>query len=62
MNAKVRNAIKDVMNADIYTGLDTLRKLERILIDADCDEADMCLPHLESLIILKSDFGMPTGR
>ena len=53
MNAKVRNAIKDARNADIYTGLDTLRRLERILIDADSDDADMCLPHLEGLILLK---------
>ena len=53
MNAKVRNAIRDSMNATIFTGLDTLRKLERILIDADSDDADMCLPNLESLILFK---------
>ena len=52
--SKVSNAIKDARDATVFTGLDTLRKIERILIDADSDDADMCLPHIESLILFKA--------
>ena len=47
------NLTKNARNASIDTPLDRLRAMERALIKANTDDADMCLPHIESLILYK---------
>ena len=40
-------------DATMDTPITTLRRLEKRLIADDSDNADMCLPHIESLILAK---------
>ena len=40
-------------DANMSTTIATLRKIERKLINDNSDEADMCLPHIEALIVAK---------
>ncbi len=51
------NICKIARDANLDTPLDRLRAMEKALIKADTDDADMCLPHIESLILYKVENG-----
>lgn len=40
-------------DANMDTSLATLRTIERKLMNDNSDNADMCLPHIEALIMAK---------
>lgn len=46
--------VQKARNANLDTPLSILRSIELDLLDDDSDDADMCLPHIESLILYKT--------